>query len=404
MLLEHIYGTAVAVGVTLSCMALAMPSMAKTPACSDTTDSWVSYWDLSPVDTDCTYAQLWASYRLSDIGEYWLLDNNTMATNAYRDYLNRAYEGYTPGDTELQAAEKSFKDAYVESGLYAKYTDELDNDPYEYLLARFGAPMLIGSEESRTSALNWVRQEFDDCQAAGGTCVWGAAQRLLGAGNSTKDSLYVTDEFRITNTNTEITSFGVWAQDSYWGFWQSEEYTGKRKVWELEGFSDSTAWASFQTRDTLFVAGGRNPTKPTTGTWNGLAVGRHKLLAEVRVGHSEVVVNLDAEKVDITITGLNFGGVSLSINEDEFDIATQLTWTGLDLSDEGSFHDPRTSGIRETLEDAFAAVLPESGEDYSETANTIRGQFYGENGDEVTGVFDKNHIEGSFGAYREATP
>ena len=405
--------TTAVLGLALICMFSPMPSMAKTPACSETVqEQYISYWNLSPVASDCTYAQLsaWTFRRSANNDDKWLLDDDASVVNAYVAYLSRVYEGYMPADRVLQDAEKAFKDAYTESGMYAKYVEYLEDpengefsstDPFDYLLVWCEAPMLIGGQGARNAGRDWVREEFAACEETNDTCVYGAAQRLLGAGNSTTDSLYLDDGFRMTGIDTDVTSFGVWAQDSYWGFWQSKEYKGKRALWELEGFGDSTAYVSIPMRHTLFIAGGRNPTKPTTGTWEGLAVGQHKLLNVVRVGHSEIVVNLDASKVDITITGLNFGGSRFSVNDDEFDVAPQLTWTGLDLSNGGSFHDPRTFGVQDDLDDAFAAVLPDSGENYSDTASTIRGQFYGENGHEVTGVFDKNHVEGSFGAYRQ---
>ena len=51
------------------------------------------------------------------------------------------------------------------------------------------------------------------------------------------------------------------------------------------------------------------------------------------------------------------------------------------------------------LDDVFAGVVPISGVNYDDTADTLRGQFYGANGKEVVGVFNKQDIEGSFGAY-----
>lgn len=124
---------------------------------------------------------------------------------------------------------------------------------------------------------------------------------------------------------------------------------------------------------------------------------------EVRVGRSEVVVRLGPTEnnVDVSITGLHFSGPGLAVNQERYDIGVTLSWKGLKLTDTGFFHDPRRFGMRDNLDDVFEAVVPVGGERYSDTAGTIRGQFYGRNGDEVTGVFDKNDVEGSFGAYRK---
>ena len=215
------------------------------------------------------------------------------------------------------------------------------------------------------------------------------------------DTYFVENGFRVTglskndpHSSYDYTSFGVWAQDSFWGFWQGAE----------KEVSALTPWAS-PTRPTLFIAGGHNWTKPTIGTatWTGLAVGKHKLASEIRVGRSEVVVDFAASEVDVTIAGLVFGGVTAaSVNGESqtFEAGQALVWKGLPLNDYGYFHEPRRYGVVNGLDDVFQTAIPVSGENYLDTADTIRGTFHGENGDEVVGVFSKNDIEGSFGAYR----
>ena len=111
----------------------------------------------------------------------------------------------------------------------------------------------------------------------------------------------------------------------------------------------------------MFVAGGRNPQKPGigTGTWQGLAVGKHKLLPDVRVGRSEVAVDFDTNEVDVTISGLVFGGTATaSVNgeQQELEAGNTLSWKGLSLADDGSFVDPRKYGVVSNLDDVFAGV------------------------------------------------
>ena len=209
------------------------------------------------------------------------------------------------------------------------------------------------------------------------------------------DNYFVENGFRVTGRNAyDYTSFGIWAEDSFWGFWQGSIDNSNLNPWQPQ-----------LTPPTLFIAGGSsNPTEPTTGTWTGLAVGKHKLFPEVRVDRSEVVVNLDTREVDVTITGLVFGSVTAAAINGEaqtFEAGLALSWKGLPLYVDGSFDASQEYGVVDSLDDVFSAIVPTSGENYSDTAETIRGAFYGENANEVTGVFSKNDIEGSFGAYRE---
>ena len=232
--------------------------------------------------------------------------------------------------------------------------------------------------------------------------------RLLGGGDNDKESLFVDSGFRVTGVvDTDYTSFGVWAQDSYWGFWQSEIRNQKIATGSTgSDFGDTTLYSLVDGTDTLFIAGGRNPQKPRigTGTWKGLAVGKHKLIPNVRVGRSEIMVDFDTSEVDVTISGLVFGGaVSASVNGQQQDVeaGNTLSWKGLSLQDDGSFRDPRQYGVVSNLDDVFSGVVPISGVNYEYTADTLMGQFYGTSGNEVTGVFNKEDIEGSFGAYRD---
>ena len=115
------------------------------------------------------------------------------------------------------------------------------------------------------------------------------------------------------------------------------------------------------------------------------------------------MVDFDTSEVDVTISGLVFGGaVSASVNGQQQDIeaGNTLLLEGAFVTDDGSFRDPRQYGVVSNLDDVFAGIVPISGVNYEDTADTLRGQFYGTNGNDVSGVFNKEDIQGSFGAYR----
>ena len=201
---------------------------------------------------------------------------------------------------------------------------------------------------------------------------------------------------------TRYDSFAIWAKDSFWGAaWEEDE---------TDLFSVSGAG---------FIAGGRNPTRPTgSGTWRGLAIGTRRknisydepesidsvLLSEMRVGRSEITVDLDTSKVDVTITGITEGASStVQVGTTSVTVATlsTLEWMGLPLSDNGYFRDRKIFGEVSTLDDVFGSKLPPEGENFKNTYGTIWGQFYGATGAEVVGLFRKSGYVGSFGAYKD---
>ena len=386
-------------GLVLLAFFIVVPVMAKVPACDTQTLANSSYRPDS-----CTAAQ-WSAYwnktkefpRNSDNRRVFSQED----VNTIISYYDLIIEGFTPNDEELQEViikVMTILDRVEEccSWIVTEYLKvefdansvfpgggETDNDDIDGV-------MFLGNT---ATALNWA---FVDKVCDMPICPSGrGADRIVrlldgGAKEDSKDSYFVEDGFRVTGwtDNWDYTSFGLWAQDSFWGFWQGSESD------DLRGLPP-----------TLFIAGGRNPAKPTIGTatWIGLAVGKHKLFPDVRVGRSEITVNLDASELDVIITGLVFGSTTVFSGQvtGHVEVGTALSWKGLPLHDNGSFNEPRKYGVVDSLDDVFATVIPVGGENYSDTAYTIKGQFYGENGDEVTGVFNKNDIEGSFGAYRD---
>ena len=266
-------------------------------------------------------------------------------------------------------------------------------------------------EGDKEAALDWA--ESRGCTWS--ICNW--VSELLTGGNSGLG--YVDEGFLITglrgyelelnrvepsvnSQRYQFLSFGIWAENTYWGFWQKAPEPASSQYATHDEYEDyiESLFGSH-----LFFAGGINPSMPTTGVWRGLASGAHETLAgDTRVGHSEIVVNLNASELDVKITGLGFDSIIQFPTDDaqqEFAAAGGLVWKGLPLHGDGSFDEPRILGRIDNLDDAFAAELPIGGEYYSQTADTIQGQFYGPNGGEVVGVFHKLGIQGSFGAYRE---
>ena len=122
---------------------------------------------------------------------------------------------------------------------------------------------------------------------------------------------------------------------------------------------------------------------------------------ELRVGHSEIKVDLDTSEVDVTITGIAPVSLSLDSNGELVTSAGVLRWEGIPLNENGLFVDPDFFREYSSLEDTFATKLLPEGERYVDKAYSIKGQFYGDDGSEVVGTFHKDHYMGSFGAYKE---
>ena len=235
---------------------------------------------------------------------------------------------------------------------------------------------------------------------------------LTGDEAATRDDLYVESGFRTTGfteflNELDYRGFGVWAQDSYFGFWNQERVSRPDIDAHLLSRGDVTT--------TAFLAGGDSPTKPRTGTWKGLAIGSliyverivptieyaHTPISEIRVGRAELKVNLDASEVDVTITGVTPQTSTIDADGELVTAAGVLRWEGVPLDPTGRFSEPRVYREIASLEDVFSSELLPEGERYIDKARSIRGQFYGEAGREVTGVFWKNDYVGSFGAYKD---
>ena len=423
---------------------LAMPVMAKISACDTSTEATL---------TTCTGAQQ-SAYDLkiySQSNSDFSIDDfdDANALNKYREYLDKIIEGYTPNDEEFQepylavrelrdSGNRNYRDYFGmvtffvgdvypdfhstlwEESDWEKHFNEFDSDFHD-----------TWTKGDWQNAYIWALRQSYPCEIDMALCdtrdpiiesdiplaiaysappvrITDRVVELLGGGTATKDSLYIENGYRTTGFNFggdnyyyydeenyyDYRAFGVWAQDSYWGFWEEG-------IWEADGFNyfgEEDVAIEF---NTLFIAGGRNHTKPTTGTWRGLAVGKHKLLSRTRVGRSEIIVNLDASEVDVNITGIAILGSSDQYLGEILGITPAIQWKGIPLSDMGLFRDVPKFGVHTSLDDVFVLGVPVGGTTYGDTAYSIAGQFYGENGDEVTGTFEKLGYLGSFGAYKE---
>jgi len=358
----------------------------------------------------------------------------------YVFYLDLILQGYTPNDQELQDAIAIFERAraawavdqvarettggewyygvvdFEPSDVFEDFDDDLETE-FLYSVRTDGTWQVHAHGDD----FEWPIEQFtaavrlEDCEEPICNRSTDRIVAMLGGGfSASRDSLYVDGGFRVTGIGSlegedlehldfyddlwSFESFGLWAQDSYWG-----------AVWEQQYF-DGMSLAN----EALFIAGGRNPTKPmASGTWNGLAIGAprtdHSSDSQVRVGHSEITVHLDTNEVDVTITGITEGSsATVRVGDGSVELATvtvealsALEWKGLSLTDQGYFADQRSSGVVPALDDVWGSSLPPEGEIFGQTHGTIGGQFYGTDGNEVTGVFDKAGYVGSFGAYQE---
>ena len=413
---------------------LATPGAAKVPGCDTSSNLGLAA---------CTDAQM----RAFVVRQSALLDTSTARSivNAYIEYLDAILLGYTPNDETLQDALNNF---FTQEEDYLNQPSQPDKDWYFPILSFMPSDVFetFNDDIEESSILSmrtdgywgahaedstWPMEDFtaaaklEECDEAICNRVSDRVVAMLGGGfSATKDSQFTDPGFRITGLGAllpgedldhyhseglwEIDSFGIWAQDSYWGVvWQDARYAG---------FPD--ARPAVATR-ALFIAGGRDPTKPMgSGTWRGLAVGtRLQTSAEyeyadgspIRVGHSEITVHLDSSEVDVTITGIaeGFSG-KVRLGDGNDDLATvtvealsQLEWKGLSLGDNGYFADIRPTGVVPSLDHAFGSDLPPEGEAFGQTHYTIDGQFHGTGGQEVVGVFNKSGYVGSFGGYQE---
>ena len=406
---------------------LAAPAAAKVAGCDPLGDR-----------TTCTEAQMTASLLKTAV----LVDTavERSIVDEYVAYLDLILLGYTPNDQELQDAITLLNLAVAEyQAVQATLGQPADNWQYHQLdfkpsdvFEDFGDDLnkefFLSVRSDGTWHVQFYGDDFEwpikqftaavrleDCEEPVCNRSTDRIVAMLGGGfSASRDSQYVDSGFRVTgignldgedlahvDAHSELwsfESFGLWAQDSYWGAVWDDQY--------IEGIDFVS--------EALFIAGGRNPAKPTaSGTWKGLAMGARRTDqssdSQIRVGHSEITVHLDRNEVDVTITGIS-GGSSATVRvgngSDELATVTvtalsALEWKGLSLTDQGHFQDQRRSGVVPMLDDVLGSSLPPEGEVFSQTHFTIGGQFYGTDGVEVTGVFDKAGYVGSFGAYQE---
>lgn len=165
----------------------------------------------------------------------------------------------------------------------------------------------------------------------------------------------------IAGTSIDYNAYGGWLQHSFFVI-----EAGKVAEGLLEGtpiiYSYSVGDASNTNPE---AAGG-------SGTWSGVMVGAD-------VSQTATRGNLIQGNAEITIAGFADPQVDISFTQ-IFDLKTEtqrsdMTWAGIEVTAGG-----------------FA-----SGAD----GNSIGGQFYGSNHEEVGGIFERDHVLGAFGAERE---
>ena len=342
-----------------------------------------SYWDFG--NTTCTsqQQQAWIRRHVFENDP----DNDDVSFRAqYIAYLNRIYQGYTPSDQEFFNAKKGFAEAFREAELDSSLLDYLISFGPNYLDADLSDVMLVGDVDS---ALAWASSNFD---------VGDRAVRLLAGEEGEKVDFYTEDGFRTTGFDKfgdfDYTAFGIWGSDSFWGFWRSPQEPEGVGIGDLEQLL-SAVFNLLTPTDVVFVAGGRNPSMPVSGTWEGIAFGKVRGPVDnlVRTGFDDVIIGKASLSVHIDENGE--GAVDATMDGFE----SELAWFDIPLNAGGSFANPREYGTYGELDtDLIFRGSDAVGEYFGNTADTIRGQFFGEDGKEVAGVFERTDIIGSFGA------
>ena len=168
-------------------------------------------------------------------------------------------------------------------------------------------------------------------------------------------------ETSIAGTSVDYNAYGGWLQHSFFVIEAGRVAEGLHED-SLIIYSYSVGHASTTNPE---AAGG-------SGTWSGVMVGADVSQTPTRgnliQGNAEITIaDFAAPQVDISFTQI-------------FDLKTEtqrsdMTWAGIEVTAGG-----------------FA-----SGAD----GNSIGGQFYGSNHEEVGGIFERDQVLGAFGAERE---
>ena len=165
---------------------------------------------------------------------------------------------------------------------------------------------------------------------------------------------------RDTNELYEYRGYGGWLEHSAFTV-QFHKITNAGDA-EFPIFSDSEV--SLLTAHSFGKASRKNPT--ATATWNGVMVGATKTDGHVIHGEATIKFTTDAlNNVDVTFDNIK----NFNTNTDA--AITNMTWSPL-LLEKGAFA-------------------------YENENDSIRGNFYGDELEEVGGIFDKENIIGAFG-------
>ena len=164
---------------------------------------------------------------------------------------------------------------------------------------------------------------------------------------------------------------------------------GEDLTYEVAGEWEHLFVAGVHWSETALYAGAAGVTHPDSlpegsATWRGNMVGVHRPVTPagdpqkpsvVRGGAEVTLLDLQAPAVDVVLTPQNL---------------LEIRWEGL------AVENGRFSEYRPWIADAL-------GPGPHEGVDSVRGEFYGPNADEVGGVFERDGVIGAFGAGRDGT-
>lgn len=167
-----------------------------------------------------------------------------------------------------------------------------------------------------------------------------------------------TGQYGDTNAHYKYKGYGGWLEHSAFTVqFHKSENTGDAEI------ISSDSELSLLIAHSFGKAGARNPT--ASATWNGVMVGATKSDGHVVHGDATIEFVVDfPNALDVTFDNIK----NFNTNADA--ATTTMTWSSVRLED----------GV------------------FADANNSIRGNFYGDNLEEVGGIFDRDNIIGAFGA------
>lgn len=162
---------------------------------------------------------------------------------------------------------------------------------------------------------------------------------------------------RFDGRRYEFLNYAGWLANSAFAF-----------QWELATLQGSSVdTISWLTTYSFGVATGTNPSGSGKATYLGAMVGLDAYGATIVQGRANLVVNLDASNINVTLSQIK----NLETGND----VANMVWS----------------------------EIPLSGGTFESTTNesSIEGNFYGDRHEEVGGIFDRDNILGAFGATRQ---